>query len=192
VKDWVPMPPYGPVRHVPARERKSGTDKPTKAHGGIDFTRPPQPIGKVSKNEATPTEGTQFIPNDDKNGETIDCAWCGIPSGTGKGPAEPIVEIKKGPRVVQMTKIDPAMLKHRVEPVYPALARQMRRSGRVEMRARIGTDGRIESLQIVLSDPIFDQSAINAVQEWIYKPTILNGQAVEVDTYITVIYSSQQ
>jgi periplasmic protein TonB len=95
------------------------------------------------------------------------------------------------PQVVRMTHLDPAMLIHRVEPVYPRLAQQTRRDGRVELRAIIGTDGTIQSLQIVVSDPFFDQSALEAVGQWRYKPTILNGQPVEIDTYITVIYTTQ-
>ena len=83
------------------------------------------------------------------------------------------------------------MLIRRIEPVYPPLARQMRREGRVEMRARIATDGSIQSLEIVGGDPLFYQSALEAVRQWHYKPTILNGQAVEIDTYITVIYIMQ-
>jgi protein TonB len=95
------------------------------------------------------------------------------------------------PQIVRVTTVDPAMLIRRVEPVYPALARQTRREGRVELRAIIGTDGTIQSLQIVASDPLFDISARDAVQQWRYRPTILNGQVVEVDTYITVVYTLQ-
>ena len=83
------------------------------------------------------------------------------------------------------------MLIHRVEPVYPTLAKQTHRDGRVELRAIIGTDGTIQSLQIVVSDPLFDISAREAVSQWRYRPTILNGQPVEIDTYITVIYTTQ-
>jgi protein TonB len=95
------------------------------------------------------------------------------------------------PQVVRMTHLDPAMLIHRVEPVYPVIARQAHREGRVELRAIIGTDGTIQSLQIVTSDPMFDRSAQEAVSQWRYRPTILNGQPVEIDTYITVIYTTQ-
>ncbi len=83
------------------------------------------------------------------------------------------------------------MLIRRVEPVYPVLAKQTHREGRVEMRAIIGIDGRIQSLQIVASDPLFDNSAREAVEQWKYKPTYLNGQAVEIDTFITVVYTMQ-
>ncbi len=95
------------------------------------------------------------------------------------------------PRVVQVTYLDPAMLIHRVEPLYPALARQIHKEGRVELRAIIGIDGTIQSLQIVNGDPLFDLSAKEAVVQWRYRPTILNGQAVEIDTYITVVYTMQ-
>jgi protein TonB len=88
-----------------------------------------------------------------------------------------------------MTHLDPAMLMHRVEPVYPPLAIHTHREGHVELRAVIGTDGTIQSLQVVMSDPLFNQSAMEAVQQWRYRPTVLNGQPVEIDTYITVIYS---
>ena len=90
-----------------------------------------------------------------------------------------------------MTMLDPAMLKHRVEPVYPTLAKQIHKEGRVELRAIIGTDGTIRSLQIVSGDPIFFISAREAVEQWRYKPTVLNGKPVEIDTFITVIYNLQ-
>jgi protein TonB len=93
------------------------------------------------------------------------------------------------PDVVRVTSLDPAMLIRRVEPVYPALPRQMGRSGRVELRAIIAIDGTIQSLQVVSGDPLFIQSALQAVQQWRYKPTILNGQRVEIDTFITVVYT---
>ena len=83
------------------------------------------------------------------------------------------------------------MLIHRVEPIYPPLARQIHREGRVELRATIGTDGTIQSLQVVSGDPMFLNSAIEAVRQWRYRPTILNGQPVEIDTYITVVYTMQ-
>jgi periplasmic protein TonB len=95
------------------------------------------------------------------------------------------------PQVIRMTHIDPAMLIHRVEPEYPILPKQMHRDGRVELRAIIGTDGTIQSLQIVVSDPFFDKSALEAVGQWRYKATILNGQPVQIETYITVIYTTQ-
>ncbi len=95
------------------------------------------------------------------------------------------------PRVI-ITTIEPAMLLRRVEPVYPPLARQIHREGRVELRAIISTDGTIQSLEAVGGDPMFFPSALDAVRQWRYRPTILNGAPVEVETRITVIYTLQR
>jgi TonB family protein len=107
------------------------------------------------------------------------------------GPPPPRTDVDR-PRVLQITHLDPAMLTHRVEPVYPTLAKQIGRSGRVELRAIIAVDGTIQSLEAVGGDPIFYPSALQAVREWRYAPTVLNGQKVQVDTYITVIYNLQR
>ena len=119
------------------------------------------------------------------------------------GPSVPFGESTHGPKPpeeresearpvkpLRISKpIEAAILIHRVEPIYPPLARQTRRDGRVELHAIIATDGTIQSLEVVSGDPMFLQSALAAVREWRYRPTILNGQPVEVDTHITVIYT---
>ena len=61
----------------------------------------------------------------------------------------------------------------------------------MELHAIISTDGTIRSLQVVSGDPLFLRSALDAVGQWRYRATVLNGQPVEIDTYITVIYSLQ-
>jgi periplasmic protein TonB len=61
----------------------------------------------------------------------------------------------------------------------------------VELHAIIATDGTIQSL-VLSGDPLFYQSALAAVREWRYGPTILDGQAVEIDTHITVIYKLER
>jgi TonB family protein len=106
--------------------------------------------------------------------------------GNSTGPRKPDDTVV--PRIVRVTHIDPALLTERIEPVYPALARQMRRSGHVELHAIISEDGRIESLEMVSGDALFERSAKDAVWRWRYRPTILNGRPVKVDTYITVNY----
>ena len=93
------------------------------------------------------------------------------------------------PHKIHVTHLDPAMLKVRIEPIYPILMRQTGRSGQVQLHATIATDGTIQSLQVVSGDPGFYLSAMEAVRQWRYKPTVLNGNPVEVDTFITVIYN---
>lgn len=87
--------------------------------------------------------------------------------------------------------LKPAMLVRRVEPRYPPLMSQIRRGGRVELRAVIATNGSIQELTVISGDPSFYQSALEAVRQWRYLPTILNGQPVEVETTIEVIYRIQ-
>lgn len=102
-------------------------------------------------------------------------------------PAAPAEQAKK--IRVHIGTIEPALLTRRVDPLYPALPKQLGREGRVELHAIIATDGSIQSLEVISGDPLFYQSALAAVREWRYRATILNGQPVEVDTHITVIYS---
>lgn len=79
-----------------------------------------------------------------------------------------------------------ARLLRRVEPLYPAIARQARISGTVELTGIIGTDGRIRELQVVTGHPLLVKAALDAVREWVYEPTSLNGTPVEVIAPITV------
>jgi protein TonB len=81
------------------------------------------------------------------------------------------------------------LLIHRVEPVYPTLAKAARVQGEVVLSAVISTTGQIENLQLISGHPMLVQEAINAVRQWRYKPYLLNGQPVEVETTITVIFS---
>jgi len=120
------------------------------------------------------------------DGISLECSECvGLAANTASRPAIPDVPT---PSVVRITRLDPAMLIHRVEPIFPTLARQTAREGRVELHALIATDGAVRSLQVLEGDPMFYQSALDAVRQWRYKPTFLNGRPVEVDTHITVIY----
>lgn len=76
----------------------------------------------------------------------------------------------------------------RVEPQYPALARQMRVSGVVELVAIVGTDGRIKELRVLSGHPLLTAAAAEAVKHWIYRPTFLDGEAVEVTAPVTVTF----
>lgn len=81
------------------------------------------------------------------------------------------------------------LLIHRQEPVYPPLARAARVQGEVVLSAVIDINGQIQNLQLVSGHPMLVPSAITAVKQWRYKPYLLNGQPVEVETTITVIFS---
>lgn len=84
--------------------------------------------------------------------------------------------------------VQEAKLIHRIKPAYPPLALQIRREGRVELHAIIGTDGTMRELKVISGDALFIQSALDAVQQWRYQPTLLGSEPVEVQTRITVIF----
>ncbi|MGH9503717.1 MAG: energy transducer TonB [Terriglobales bacterium] len=77
-------------------------------------------------------------------------------------------------------------LVYRVQPDYPALARQVRVQGRVVLRAMISREGSIENLQVLSGHPMLVQAAVDAVRQWRYRPYVLNGEPVEVETEVTV------
>ena len=78
---------------------------------------------------------------------------------------------------------------HADPPVYPALARQARIQGSVVLHAIIDKDGKVAQLEVISGHPLLVQSALDAVKQWRYKPTLLNGDPVEVDTTITVTFT---
>ena len=77
-------------------------------------------------------------------------------------------------------------LVHRVQPDYPALARQVRVQGQVVLRAVISREGAIENLQVLSGHPMLVKAAVDAVRQWRYRPYVLNGEPVEVETEVTV------
>jgi protein TonB len=81
------------------------------------------------------------------------------------------------------------LLIQKVEPQYPPLARAARVQGEVVLSAIIDANGQITNLQLVSGHPMLVPNAIAAVRQWRYKPYLLNGAPVEVETTITVIFS---
>jgi TonB family protein len=186
--DFVPIPPYHPYNGG-AHEHSAPADphlgqKPTFCLL-CPTVRPvirPTGSGSVSNSSEDPTTG-EGLPRSSDPPCVSGCINMFGGSAQPDKPLDPVV-----PKIVRVTHIDPALLTERVEPIYPALARQTRRSGHVELHAIISEDGRIELLEMVSGDVLFEQSAMDAVRRWRYRPTILNGRPVKVDTYITVNY----
>lgn len=74
-------------------------------------------------------------------------------------------------------------------PVYPQEAKDQRVQGTVVLEATIGKDGTVEALHVVSGPTILQRSSIEAVKTWMYKPYLLNGDPVEVETQISVVYT---
>ena len=88
--------------------------------------------------------------------------------------------------------VQQARLVRQPKPVYPPLARQARIQGVVRLTAIIAQDGTIQSLQVVSGHPLLVPSALEAVKQWQYQPTLLNGEPVEVITQIDVNFTLSQ
>ena len=88
--------------------------------------------------------------------------------------------------------VQAANLIRKVTPVYPPLAKQARIQGTVRFTAIIGKDGTIQNLQLVSGHPLLVEAARQAVSQWQYKPTLLNGEPVEVVTQIDVNFTLSQ
>lgn len=93
------------------------------------------------------------------------------------------------PKALQVgANVEAAQLIRQVAPVYPPIAKTAHISGTVVLHAIIGKDGTVEDLQYVSGHPLLLKSAMDAVRQWQYKPTLLMGEPVRVDTTISVIY----
>jgi periplasmic protein TonB len=109
--------------------------------------------------------------------------------------APPPVKVAKAttPRRIQVGGIvQQANLIRKVQPTYPALAKQARIQGAVHFTAIIGRDGSIQNLQLISGHPLLVEAARQAVSQWQYKATLLNGEAVEVVTQIEVNFTLTQ
>ena len=95
-------------------------------------------------------------------------------------PDFPVKSIRVGANVQQ------ANLVSQEKPVYPPLAKAARVQGTVRFDATIGPDGTVQNLHVIEGPPLLVQAAMEAVQKWVYKPTLLNQKPVEVDAPITV------
>jgi len=152
-------------------------------------TKIPQKVQMIREDEAPPPMSV--------TGGVVGGVPGGIPGGQLGGVIGGIVSASNVPKVtlapptrVRISQgVTKGLLVHRVEPAYPTLAKQARVQGEVILSAVISVNGEIENLQLVSGHPMLVPSAIAAVKQWRYKPYLLNGQPVEVETTITVIFS---
>lgn len=117
-----------------------------------------------------------------------------VPSGA-PPPPPPVKEAPKPvtPKSIRVGgNVQAAKLVRQPKPVYPPLAKQARISGTVRFNAVIGKDGTIQNLTLVSGHPLLVQSAQDAVRQWVYQPTTLNGEPVEVVTTIDVNFTLSQ
>jgi periplasmic protein TonB len=156
-------------------------------------TKIPQKIQMIKEEEAPPPMAS--------NGGVVGGVPGGIPGGQLGGVIGSVISSSNSlaavPKFVPATPtrvrisggVTKGMLIHREEPTYPTLARAARVQGDVVLSAIIDTNGQITNLQLVSGHPMLVPAALAAVKQWRYKPYLLNGQPVEVETTITVIFT---
>lgn len=183
----VPTPPPGRPPAPPpetARARRSASN--------LDEQGRPIAVREVPRTVARLVDQAPPTPVGDNVGVI------GAPPGYGSSPdgviGSVITDTARLAAAVQPTLSKPIILSHisegllirKVTPEYPQLAKIAHQQGTVVLHAIIGRDGTIQQLQAVSGPPLLVRAALEAVQQWRYRPYILNGQPVEVETQITV------
>ncbi|HXO33867.1 MAG TPA: energy transducer TonB [Candidatus Acidoferrales bacterium] len=151
-------------------------------------TKIPQKIQMIKEDEAPPQMAAAGV---------VGGVAGGIPGGAMNGVIGGIIsstpvavpKVATPQRVRVSAGVTSGLLVRKVNPVYPPLARQARISGTVVLRAVISKDGSIENLSLVSGHPMLAPAAIDAVKQWKYKPYLLNGEPVEVDTEVQVNFT---
>jgi protein TonB len=117
----------------------------------------------------------------------------GVPGGDpnvfGSQPAPRVVHPDAPKTVSVPSTIAAGLLLRKVVPQYPQLAKAMRKEGTVVLAATIAKNGTIVNLRVVSGPAVLAQAAMDAVSQWIYRPYLLNGQPVEVETQVNVVFT---
>jgi protein TonB len=177
-----PPAPRNPEPQKPQQARTSTAQSNMEGTHLLAPPRIPPFIDFVGKPEAPPS-GPVGIWEADNAGP-------GVPGGVFPGPAvHPVVRPEsKGPMRVS-SGVEDALLIRKTLPIYPPIGREMRVEGTVVLAATISKTGTIENLRVASGPPVLRQAAIDAVQTWLYRPYLLDGEPVEVETTINVIFT---
>jgi protein TonB len=190
---WIMAPAPPPVTKSPAPTRVRAL-KPFQSIGGKVYEPVSIPPQAVMIDDPPPESQAAGV-EDGVRGLDAATTALGLLRPMGAPPravaapvvAAPAVAAPSPTRQIRVVSaLQMARLLHRVEPVYPTLARQTRISGTVELTGVIGADGRIRELRLVSGHPFLAAAALEAVRQWVYEPTLLNGEPVEVIAPITV------
>jgi protein TonB len=159
-----------------------------RAENAASVIRVPPSRATVTANPVLPfqTESNSGLPDpttigDNSRGKSESFALLGS-----RGPTSPIIERTIPNRWKVSGGVEQGLLIRDVKPIYPKIAQEAGVQGDVVLQAMIGKDGRIENLHALSGNPLLIKSALDAVQQWRYRPYLLNGEPVEVETQITV------
>lgn len=108
------------------------------------------------------------------------------------GPSNPVIPVVRAAKPPRASVLMEGNLIRRIEPRYPAIARQIRLQGTVVLNAIISREGNIERVDVASGPALLAASAKEAVEQWKYRPYLLNGAPVEVQTQITVNFALER
>jgi periplasmic protein TonB len=152
-------------------------------------TKIPQKVQMIKEDEAPPPEMS--------TGGVVGGVPGGVPGGQMGGVIGGIIsstpvavpKVATPQRVRVSLGVSQGLLVKRVQPNYPPLARQARIQGTVLLQAEISKDGTIENLRLISGHPMLAPAAIEAVKQWRYRPYMLNGEPVAVETQVQVNFT---
>jgi protein TonB len=197
----IPQPPEPITERLPRHRPVGGVgiyrppldhnpwSEPTGIAKDIDMRPDPAPLGDGPPD----LRATGDIGGNDRFARAI----AGLPNNL-IATLRPPVRVVDHPRdpppaaAIYVSAIDPAKILNRVQPNYPPLARQTHTQGTVFLEAVIGKTGLLERLRVISGHPLLVPAALEAVNQWRYRPTVLNGEPVEVITTIEVHFTLNQ
>ncbi len=158
-------------------------------------TRVPAKVAMIKEEEAPPPIQTGGgvvggVPGGIPGG-SVGGVIGGIISATTRTDMVPKLAIATPKRVRVSQGVTTGLLIRKIEPFYPVIARNAHVQGQVILKAIINKEGHIQDLQLVSGHVLLAPSAIDAVKQWLYKPFLLNGEPVEVETTVTVTFQLQ-
>lgn len=183
-----PPPPPPPPAAVPVRVVKQ--IQSDLVNGQLRTpTKIPQKVQMIKEDEAPPPEMA--------TGGVVGGVPGGVPGGQMGGVIGGIIsstpvavpKVATPQRVRVSLGVSQGLLIKKVQPNYPPLARQARIQGTVLLQAEISKDGTIENLRLISGHPMLAPAAIEAVKQWRYKPYMLNGEPVAVETQVQVNFT---
>jgi protein TonB len=188
---FLAAPPPPPPPPPPAAAVKIVKPQVHLIHNG-QLTTPtviPKKVNIIKEEEQPPDVGSSAGVIGGVAGGSADGVLGGVIGGSAGSNLAPPPPPKSNKPLKVGGNVAQANLIRQVQPVYPQIAKTAHVSGTVVLHAIISKDGSIEELTYVSGPPLLMKAAMDAVHQWRYKPTLLNGEAVDVDTTISVVFT---
>jgi protein TonB len=194
-----PVPPGPPPKGDLAKQRTAARAVPRTEF--IGFVAPARIPTRVELIDDAPAANYVFgVPNGDTRGLLpgiegaffrdlqVHAVRIEPPSAPVVAPPKPASPPEEPKRYRQGGNVQLGRLIRRVEPAYPAIARMVRASGVVQLEAVVGIDGRVREVKVIGGSPLLARAAIDAVLQWAYEPSRLNGEPIEIIANIAVTF----